>query len=454
MIQLMLDIEDPRRIQDFILAEVPQDGESRPRPRPAPPQYSVIISSGPDFVASRTYRGKTSTLVMLVTQGQYYIRTGDNIKQLTGRRLHQWVSGNDEVDENIRPAWSDESLMRYDRESCCNLMKIIEFDTARELIKRDLLHFQPFELSRIHYVARLTETCEWDAVEPVIRLLTRHYGHDIMRRAVSCACHTVFRDPTNAEWVPACATLEECDFAARMIEMVGPDNTLKIIRAMDDAFERSHAVWHTMYHTQRILEVLRIGEADASNSHIASYLASMIAHAPDGPERTLDAYATYLRVQLQVRDGHITDPMPRDLNAAMRTIVAEREAQINAQYSHIQERAASLAAEGYEDDNWIIRPIRDYVELQRESEHMHNCLESYASDFDDGHCELWVMRRKARPERSYIDIEIRMNRVRQAFRGCNEHLSDDEWAIVDRWALNRGVNLIHERNVPLAPPRR
>lgn len=456
MIQLALELDAPVRVQDYILAEVPVDDESRTRaPRPAPPVYHVVISSGPDFVATRTYRGKMSTLVLLVSQGQYYLRQGDNIKQLTGRRLFQWVGGNDEIDHDIRPEWSTETLLCYDRDACRGLVGLLENAVARELIKRDLLRFEPLELSRqMRYLPRVTESCEWSAVESLIRILSRFYDHATLRTAVSCACHTVYRDTSDDGWVPACSVIEEADYATHLLELIGPDNFRKILRSMDAAFGNCHAVWHVMFYCQRIVELLRIGNADASNARIADHLAAIISQYRGGPERGLGAFATFLRSQLQVRGGRITEPLPRDLNEASRRLIAEHDAQINNQYSHMAERAEALAAEGYADDTWIIRPIRTMVELKNEAEAMHNCIESYAEDYNDGRCELWVMRRKARPERSYIDIEIRRNRVRQAFRACNEHLSDAEWTVIDRWAIRRHVNLIHERNVPLAPPRR
>lgn len=451
MLQLSLDFEDAQRIQDFILDMIPADGEAAPRPRPAPPEYDVVISSGPDFVASRTYRGRTTTLVMLITQNQCYIRNGDNVKVLTGRRLHQWAGGNDTINDDIRPAWSDDSLLKYNHEACRNLMKIIAVESARELIKRDLLHFQAFQLERLHVVGRLTDNCDWAAIEPVIRLLMRRYDHDVLRTAVSCACRSVYRNPTDDAWVPACAVLEEADFAAHLIEQIGPDNTLKIIRAMDRAYANCHAVWHTMFHCQRIMEVLRVGEATVGNARVADHLSSMIAYWPDGPERSLDAYLTFLRFQLQVRN-RIDNPLPRDLNEASRELIAERDTQINNQYPQIAAHAVELAEDEYDDGEYIIRPIRDMAELQHEANRMRNCIESYADDYNAGRCELWVMRRSEEPDKPYIDIEVRRNKVRQAFRACNNHLTAHEWAVVDEWAELRDCRPCTERNQPLAAP--
>ena len=87
----------------------------------------------------------------------------------------------------------------------------------------------------------------------------------------------------------------------------------------------------------------------------------------------------------------------------------------------------------YEDDEYIIRPLKNLDDLFNEAKSQHNCLELYI-DFDcKGSHQIYFMRKKDNPRESFITIEIRDNHIYQARAKFNKEPEDKIKKILKIW---------------------
>lgn len=77
------------------------------------------------------------------------------------------------------------------------------------------------------------------------------------------------------------------------------------------------------------------------------------------------------------------------------------------------------AAYDYEEDVFFARAIRDYDDLIEERNQQHNCVSCYAKDIAEGKTAIYVVRRKAMPDRSLVTAEIRDGAIVQKYLKYN-----------------------------------
>lgn len=95
----------------------------------------------------------------------------------------------------------------------------------------------------------------------------------------------------------------------------------------------------------------------------------------------------------------------------------------------------------YEDDEYTIvipSSIKDFVD---EAAMQHNCLKAYISRVLDGETTIVFMRRRERPEKSYVTVEICNGAIIQARRKFNEDISDEDRAFLIKYAREKKLRL-------------
>ena len=77
----------------------------------------------------------------------------------------------------------------------------------------------------------------------------------------------------------------------------------------------------------------------------------------------------------------------------------------------------------YEDNKYIIIPADSYDSLKDESKQMNNCVRTYAEKIAEGKCQIYFMRKKETPNKSFVTIEVRGITVVQARSKNNKDVS-------------------------------
>lgn len=99
-------------------------------------------------------------------------------------------------------------------------------------------------------------------------------------------------------------------------------------------------------------------------------------------------------------------------------------------------RSLKLQKYEYENDKYIIVTPHSVNELLEEANQQRNCLACYADSYANGRAQIFFMRKKSAPERSYISIEMSsdMADFRQVYYACNRAVDNpQDLAFLNEW---------------------
>lgn len=112
-------------------------------------------------------------------------------------------------------------------------------------------------------------------------------------------------------------------------------------------------------------------------------------------------------------------------------------------YNPDAEELAERAILEYENDEYCIRVPRGPEDIREEARVLDHCAATaYLNNVANGRTAIVFMRRKANPNRPFVTIEVRNNRVRQC-QGDRDHrrVNDHEKAFIREWAAVKGINV-------------
>lgn len=103
-----------------------------------------------------------------------------------------------------------------------------------------------------------------------------------------------------------------------------------------------------------------------------------------------------------------------------------RFADINKKFEKLNEKY------GYEKDGLTIRPARDAEEIVMEGRRQHHCVgrEVYLDKHNKGESYILLLRKTDSPDTPYYTIEIRKNKVIQAYGKFDKK---PDWEMVEEW---------------------
>lgn len=99
----------------------------------------------------------------------------------------------------------------------------------------------------------------------------------------------------------------------------------------------------------------------------------------------------------------------------------------------IQNLSKVLGLNIYEDEEYIIFPADSINSLIDESTQMSNCVRIYCERIANNECQIYFMRKKENPFKSFITIEVRGNKVVQARKKFNELPDKKEKEVINNW---------------------
>ena len=95
-----------------------------------------------------------------------------------------------------------------------------------------------------------------------------------------------------------------------------------------------------------------------------------------------------------------------------------------------------LKINSYEDDNYIIRPAKDYDDLLEESCQMSNCVSDYYEKIVYENSNIYFLRKKENINESFITIEVQKNKIVQAYEKYNEDVRKELLPLLNKWESN------------------
>lgn len=87
----------------------------------------------------------------------------------------------------------------------------------------------------------------------------------------------------------------------------------------------------------------------------------------------------------------------------------------------------------YVDDKYIIFPAPSIESIYDEGYNQHNCLRRYIDMYANNECQIYFMRYKDNPNKSFVTIEVKNNEIEQAKCKYNDEPNDEIWKVLRKW---------------------
>ncbi|MBR1830023.1 MAG: PcfJ domain-containing protein, partial [Atopobiaceae bacterium] len=342
------------------------------------PEWERVLMDGSDCAFRRRCGNRSQLLVLLVTQGQYYVtdeRTGSR-HALTTARLGTFCNG--ATGDALTPPWSARPLQDYDTKGRAAVVALLNSGDFREMCKRDMVRVEPWAASRMGSNARWNLSGTWEHVGLVWRLVEPVMGHSHCREALSAALrlssfHGEGRDEACAE------CFRDRLYVSQFVESMGRDVTRDLLSGYLDR-SAEHPRGGTADFLPRLACALRSFEwrGIAYEPRRACEYALSLLDMPAQRRRTrsynIQLWADALDMQQRVR-GSVEDRYPADPAALLVELEREREMRRpEANDAAIARRAADLDGKGFESDGYLIRPAATVREILDEANAQHTCV--------------------------------------------------------------------------------
>ena len=143
----------------------------------------------------------------------------------------------------------------------------------------------------------------------------------------------------------------------------------------------------------------------------------------------------YADMMTQLYDKY--DRYPENFTNAHKQCCEEYN-KFSVSYNEVEYSKRSVLDYECEIDGFKFIYPRTTQEIRSEARQQHNCVATYINRVLTGDCHIMFMRPIDNLNDSYITIEIRNNRIVQAFRKFNEYPSDKEEEIIEKWNKKYG----------------
>ena len=325
---LNLGIEEKVDVRSLIVhGDIERDTPKAKREQPAP-EFERVLMDGADCAFRRRCGSRSQMLVLLVTQGQYYVtdeRTGSR-HALTTARLGTFCKG--ATGDALTPPWSRQPLQDYDAKGRAAVVALLNSGDFREMCKRDMVRVESWAASRMGANAKWNLSGTWEHASLVWRLVEPTMGHGHCREALSAALRlTGFYGEGRDEAAAEC--FRDRLYVSQFAESMGRDVTRDLLRGYLDK-SAEHPRGGTADFLPRLACALRSMEwrGIAFEPRRASEYALSLLDMPAQRRRTrsynIQLWADALDMQQRVR-GSVEDRYPADPAALLAELGRERE---------------------------------------------------------------------------------------------------------------------------------
>ena len=444
---LNLGIEEKVDVRSLIVhGDIERDTPKAKREQAAP-EFERVLVDGADCAFRRRCGSRSQMLVLLVTQGQYYVtdeRTGSR-HALTTARLGTFCKG--ATGDALTPPWSRQPLQDYDAKGRAAVVALLNSGDFREMCKRDMVRVEAWAASRMGGNAKWNLSGTWEHASLVWRLVEPTMGHNHCREALSAALRlTGFYGEGRDEATAEC--FRDRLYVSQFVESMGRDVTRDLLNGYLDR-SAEHPRRGTADFLPRLACALRSMEwrGIAFVPRRACAYALSLLDMPAPPRRTrshnVQLWADCLEMQQRVRGG-VEDRYPSDPAALLADLEREREMRRHqASDEAIARRALELGGGSWEAHGYLIRPAGSVAEIVEEANAQHNCVASFIDRYADGQTDLWLMRHSSDPDRPLVTVEVRDGKVRQAFQSHNRDITTSQRRFLAEWCGAVGYRM-HE----------
>ena len=429
-----LDVHD-LILPEGALAKPPAKAAAKPAPR-----FEVAFASGADWAARRVEGERSSVLVLMVTQGQYYVRderTG-RVRAATGSTLKTFARGAGwDSDAALTPPWLASPISDLTAKECENLMTVLADPSLRELTKRGMLRIERLSLQR---TLRPWMSEDWEgalrdraALRAAWKAASEAHGE---QAAARCLARHLLGCRRGGETDVFCGL----GHAAALAERLSNDTMREVVRAVVE-HERGlgSASSALMLVFDACTEIAAQGEVD--QRAFVRQVRSLAERSEAAEANLFLPWREALRRQRMCL-GTIEQRYPQDPQGVLDELWRiEMTHRYDACDPAVRRRAEALADREWSDGTHMVIAPRSCADIAEEGNAMHNCICTFIDAYARGACEIYFVRSCADPSEPLVDVEVRQGSLRQAFQSRNRPLTDEQRSFVAAWCAEKGIRI-------------
>jgi hypothetical protein len=401
------------KLKDFILDEIPEEAEAKKKSQP---EYTFTLEyeNDSDFIIKKTSSRSEKLLVVLVSQGQIYIKDTkkntiskvDDIAQI--RRFRQGLKHSINF---TKLTWSP-----FMNELNDFKLLLSNVDICKELMNKKLNPFKDYKLYISYKRDKCAFTNQFEKMKALQLLTTDIKFSDVERQLQTMIKSNI--------------TYNQIKDNLDLIKEFGVDEFLYVLN-----HNRTHLLFDTYKCDFKALLTWLTYTMKHRNRINFSY--NYWSRGFD-----MGDYVDYLETQYQMY-GKIKTKYPENwlTEKHIMNVKHEEWSQLksNQEYGLHQEKLIETA--GYENKEYkVVVPITN-VDILDEAEQQQHCVASYIDKITKGETNILFIRKKENLEASLLTVELRDGVICQVRGFQNRIFTKEEFEFMEEWSKKKGLKL-------------
>lgn len=424
-------MENKVDIRSYILASTEEEvgaDEKKTKTKPAA-EYNTIFASGTDFIIQKKTPRSVTSLVMIVSQKQYYIKNEKNgeVKILTPELLTKFTDGKDVFVEGINWIQKIPAGIPAAR-------SIVTFLSFGEYFKDNILFFNDYLVKNFEYHQNSFSQKIVKYYKIILRIRKEFPNvtiSDFSRCLIDSYRYRYYEEDVEGNRVQY--LIDNLEYLNIIEEKYGISGVNNFIHEFHEAAD---IVRFGDYRFGNILD-----EYEFKCELFIDYIIhESIRQGFVGNSIIAHWYDT-LNMQKSIY-GKVVDKYPEHLDS-LHTKLSYMVKVRNRAYDKERWLAAVEKAKELEHTNqfYCVTVPKTREELCDEATQQSNCVAGYFSRMVEGVCTILFLRNRKTPEKSWITVEVRDNAIVQAKLARNRDLTPDAYSMLSQYAKVKNLEM-------------
>lgn len=424
-------MENTIDIRSYILTNTEDESvadEKKVKTKPIA-EYNTIFASGTDFIVQKKTPRSMTSLVLIVSQKQYYIKNEKNgeIKILTPELLAKFTDGNDVSVEGVNWIQKIPAGIPAARSIC-------GFLSFGEYFKDNILFFDDYLVKSFEYEQNYLSRKLIDYYKVILRIRKEFPDitlPDFSRDLINSYRHSYYEDDTENNRVRY--LVENIEYL-KIIELnygiSGVDNLIH------EFHEAADLVRFADYRFKEILK-----EYEFKCELFIDYIIHESMRQGFVGNSIVGHWYDALNMQKNIY-GKITDKYPEHLDS-LHTKLSYITRVRTRKYDKERWLMAVANAKELEHTNqfYCVTVPKTREELCDEATQQSNCVAGYFNKMLEGKCTILFLRNRKTPEKSWITIEVQDDAIVQAKLARNRNLTPDAHSMLSQYAEVKNLKM-------------
>lgn len=424
-------MENNINIRDYILADTSEEivsDEKKTKTKPVA-EYTTMFASGTDFIIQKKTSRSMTSLVLIVSQKQYYIKNEKNgeIKLLTPELLTKFTDGNSITVEGVNWIKTIPTGLPAAR-------SLVAFLSFGEYFKDDILFFDSYLVKNFEYFQNRLSGKLIESHKTILRIRKEFKDVPIADFSKSLiGTYNYYYHGDDNDTSRTCYlinNLQYLDVFKATYGIGGLDNLLK---------EYHEAADFVRFFSCHFIHLLKEYEFKCE-SFIDYVIHESVRQGFVNSSITNHWYDT-LSMQKSIYKK-IIDKYPEHLDSIhtkLSYIVRVRNKKYDQEkWLNVVEKAKELE---HKNQFYCVTVPKTREELCDEATQQSNCVAGYFNKMLEGKCTILFLRNRKTPEKSWITIEVQGDAIVQAKLARNRNLTPDAYSMLSQYAKVKNLEM-------------